>query len=85
MNVDLDIIYSELEKLEIEIALYLFYLEYWTYKAKQDSLTILAEFFDVDETWLMGFDVPMKSERKKLSKKTKFLYWLVIWNGVLLN
>ncbi|MCX4364568.1 MAG: helix-turn-helix domain-containing protein [Bacilli bacterium] len=40
-----------------------------TYKAKQDSLTILAEFFDVDETWLMGFDVPMKSERKKLSKE----------------
>ena len=29
MNVDLDIIYSELEKLEIEIALYLFYLEYF--------------------------------------------------------
>lgn len=40
-----------------------------TYKAKQDSLTMLAEFFDVDETWLMGFDVPMKSERKKLSKE----------------
>lgn len=40
-----------------------------TYKAKQDSLTILAEFFDVDETWLMGFDVPMKSERKKLSEE----------------
>lgn len=30
-----------------------------TYKAKQDSLTILAEFFDVNEAWLMGFDVPM--------------------------
>lgn len=40
-----------------------------TYKAKQDSLTVLAEFFDVDETWLMGFDVPMKSERKELSKE----------------
>lgn len=40
-----------------------------TYKAKQDSLTILAEFFDVDETWLMGFDVPMKSERKQLTKE----------------
>jgi len=40
-----------------------------TYKAKQDSLTILAEYFDVDETWLMGFDVPMKSERKKISKE----------------
>lgn len=40
-----------------------------TYKAKQDSLTVLAEFFDVDETWLMGFDVPMRSERKRLSKE----------------
>lgn len=40
-----------------------------TYKAKQDSLTVLAEFFNVDETWLMGFDVPMKSERKRLSKE----------------
>ena len=40
-----------------------------TYKAKQDSLTLLAEFFDVDEIWVMGFDVPMKSERKKLTEK----------------
>ena len=40
-----------------------------TYTAKQDSLTVLAEFFDVDETWLMGFDVPMRSERKRLSKE----------------
>lgn len=31
-----------------------------TYKAKQDSLTVLAEFFDVNEAWLMGFDVPMQ-------------------------
>lgn len=38
-----------------------------TYKAKQDSLSVLAEFFDVDETWLMGFDVEMKSDKKKLS------------------
>ena len=29
------------------------------YKAKQDSLTVLAEFFNVSEAWLMGFDVPM--------------------------
>ena len=40
-----------------------------TYKAKQDSLTLLAEFFDVDEIWLMGFDVPMRSERKKITEK----------------
>ena len=30
-----------------------------TYKAKQDSLTVLANFFDVSEAWLMGFAVPM--------------------------
>lgn len=30
------------------------------YKAKQDNLTVLAEFFDIDEAWLMGFDVPRK-------------------------
>ena len=30
-----------------------------TYKAKQDALTILAEFFGVNEAWLMGCDVPM--------------------------
>ena len=39
-----------------------------TYKAKQDSLTILAEYFDVDEIWLMGFDVPMKGEKRKISE-----------------
>lgn len=38
-----------------------------TYKAKQDSLSVLAEFFDVDETWLMGFDVEMKSDKKRIS------------------
>ncbi len=38
-----------------------------TYKAKQDSLTVLAEFFNVDEIWLMGFDVPMKKEHQPLS------------------
>lgn len=33
-----------------------------TYKAKQDSLTVLADFFDVNEAWLMGFDVPMNKD-----------------------
>lgn len=28
-----------------------------SYKAKQDSLTLLADFFNVSEAWLMGFDV----------------------------
>lgn len=38
-----------------------------TYKAKQDSLSILADFFDVDEIWLMGFDVEMKSNKRNFS------------------
>ena len=33
-----------------------------SYKAKQDSLTLLADFFNVSEAWLMGFDVSMERE-----------------------
>lgn len=33
------------------------------YKAKQDGVYLLAQALDVDEIWLMGYDVPM--ERKK--------------------
>ena len=50
---------------------------------KQDKLFILGLALDVDEAWLMGFDVPM--ERKKpvtensngLSEKQKILYNLI--------
>lgn len=28
------------------------------YKAKQDKLTIIAKVLDVNEVWLMGYDVP---------------------------
>lgn len=31
-------------------------------KAKQDKLTILADALDVNEVWLMGYDVPMNRE-----------------------
>lgn len=31
-----------------------------TYKPKQNTLTQLAKFFNVSETWLMGYDVPME-------------------------
>jgi len=37
-----------------------------TYKAKQDSVTILAEFFDVSEAWLMGFNVPMERDNSSV-------------------
>lgn len=39
------------------------------YKARQDTLTTLAEIFDVNEAWLMGFDVPMERTEDKVTKK----------------
>ena len=32
--------------------------------ARQDKLTLLAESLDVNEIWLMGYDVPMENEIK---------------------
>lgn len=32
------------------------------YKAKQDKLTIIAKVLDVNEVWLMGYDVPLDSD-----------------------
>lgn len=37
------------------------------YDPKQDRLLILAEALNVDPVWLMGFDVPMTKEDKKIS------------------
>ena len=34
------------------------------YKAKQDKLSLIAETLDVSETWLMGYDVPIKEEKE---------------------
>ena len=31
-------------------------------KAKQDKLTILADALNVNEVWLMGYDVPMERD-----------------------
>lgn len=39
-------------------------------KAKQDKLTILADALNVNEVWLMGYDVPM--ERNLNTKTDKF-------------
>lgn len=33
------------------------------FEAKNDRIHILANFFNVDEAWLMGFDVPMEREQ----------------------
>lgn len=35
------------------------------YKAKQNKLTLIADALDVEETWLMGFDVPKKNKKSK--------------------
>jgi transcriptional regulator with XRE-family HTH domain len=37
------------------------------YEPKQDRLIILSEALDVDPVWLMGFDIPMEKEDKKIS------------------
>ena len=37
------------------------------YEPKQDKIYIMAQALDVDPVWLMGFDVPMEKEDKKIS------------------
>ena len=37
------------------------------YEPKQDRVFILAQALNVDPVWLMGFDVPMEKEDKKIS------------------
>ena len=37
------------------------------YEPKQDRLLILSEALNVDPVWLMGFDIPMEKEDKKIS------------------
>lgn len=37
------------------------------YDPKQDRVLILSEALDVDPVWLMGYDVPMEKEHKKIS------------------
>lgn len=52
------------EKTKIDKSLISNYLA-GNYNAKQDKLTLIANVLDVDETWLMGFDVPEKSKISK--------------------
>jgi len=37
------------------------------YEPKQDRIFILSQALNVDPVWLMGFDVPMEKEDKKIS------------------
>ena len=37
------------------------------YEPKQDRVFILSQALNVDPVWLMGFDVPMEPENKKIS------------------
>lgn len=42
-------------------------------KAKQDKLTILADALNVNEVWLMGYDVPMERDLNKYSYESKHI------------
>lgn len=37
------------------------------YEPKQDRLLILSDALNVDPVWLMGFDVPMETDNKKVA------------------
>ena len=37
------------------------------YDPKQDKLYLMSEALNVDPVWLMGFDVPMEKQDKKIS------------------
>ena len=37
------------------------------YEPKQDKIYIMSQALNVDPVWLMGFDVPMENEDKKIS------------------
>ena len=37
-----------------------------SFEPKQDRLFLIAQALDVDPVWLMGFDVPMEKEDKKI-------------------
>ena len=37
------------------------------YEPKQDKVYLMSEALDVDPVWLMGFDVTMEKEHKKIS------------------
>ena len=37
------------------------------YDPKQDKLYLMSEALNVDPVWLMGFDVPMEPDNKKIS------------------
>jgi transcriptional regulator with XRE-family HTH domain len=54
------------EKTKIDKSLISNYLA-GNYNAKQDKLTLIANVLDVDETWLMGFDVPEKTKISKIN------------------
>lgn len=37
------------------------------YEPKQDKIYLMSEALNVDPVWLMGFDVPMDKDNKKIS------------------
>lgn len=41
------------------------------YEPKQDRIYAMAKALNVDEAWLMGYDVPMEKEQKKSPEELK--------------
>lgn len=65
------------EKTKIDKSLISNYLA-GNYNAKQDKLTLIADVLGVDETWLMGFDVPEKSRNQKTSNSAPDVNGLIL-------
>lgn len=47
---------------------------------RQDKLTIIAEAYNVSETWLMGYDVPMKRDDRIDEYKNNMIEFAKAWN-----
>ena len=44
----------------------------------QKNLTVLAEALEVNEAWLMGYDVPMETEIKRQNNKSRIYFGLTL-------
>ena len=45
---------------------------------KKKKLTVLAEALEVNEAWLMGYDVPMETEIKRQNNKSRIYFGLTL-------
>ncbi|MFR8754702.1 MAG: helix-turn-helix domain-containing protein [Monoglobales bacterium] len=65
------------EKTNIDKSLISNYLK-GKYKAKQDNLFLLAKVLDVNEAWLMGYDVSME----RISNNSEDTFRTASYNGI---